>query len=77
MTQEQLQDALGMIDDDLIESVDKLRLERESSTMPDRIFHSFRKKIIQREIYPIVLAHTGPGTIAVAIRKKLLKGSTK
>lgn len=34
-------------------------------------------KIIQREIYPIVLAHTGPGTIAVAIRKKLLKGSTK
>ena len=50
MTQEQLQDALGMIDDDLIESVDKLRLERESSTMPDRIFHSFRKKIIQREI---------------------------
>ena len=50
MTQEQLQDALGMIDDDLIESVDKLRQERESSTMSDRIFHSFRKKIIQREI---------------------------
>ena len=50
MTHEQLQDALGMIDDDLIESVDKLRQERESSTMSDRIFHSFRKKIIQREI---------------------------
>lgn len=32
MTQEQLQDALGMIDDDLIESVDKLRQEREASS---------------------------------------------
>lgn len=30
MTQEQLQDVLGMIDDDLIESVDKLRQQRDS-----------------------------------------------
>lgn len=28
--------------------------------------------IIQRQIYPIVLAHTGPGTIAIGIRKKLI-----
>lgn len=56
MTQEQLQDALGMIDDDLIESVDKLRQERDSHAMSHQLsslqaFSSFRKKIIRREIF--------------------------
>ena len=31
--------------------------------------------VIKREIYPTVLAHTGPGTIAIGIRKKLFKES--
>lgn len=30
-------------------------------------------KVIQRQLYPIVLAHTGPGTVALGIRKKLVK----
>lgn len=32
-------------------------------------------KVIQRDIYPTVLAHTGPGTIAISVRKKLFKES--
>ena len=35
-----------------------------------------KSKVIQRDIYPVVLAHTGPGTIAVGIRKKLFKETT-
>lgn len=34
-----------------------------------------QSKVIQRDIYPTVLAHTGPGTIAVGVRKKLFKES--
>jgi len=66
MTQEQFQDALGMIDDDLVESVDKLRQQREfsgvavsphdphapmdSSNTSHNIYQVFRKKIQRREI---------------------------
>ena len=54
MTQEQLQDALGMINDDLIESVDKLRQQRDRSHAMDssnnNILQGFRKKIIRREV---------------------------
>lgn len=56
MTQEQIQDALGMIDDDLIESVDKLRQKRDSHSVLKEVdfsqqdFLFFRKKIIRREI---------------------------
>lgn len=32
-----------------------------------------KTSVTQRDIYPIVLAHTGPGTIAFGIRKKLFK----
>ena len=31
-----------------------------------------KQKVILRDLYPIVLAHTGPGTIAIGIRKKLI-----
>lgn len=55
MTQEQLQDALGMIDDDLIESVDNLRQKRDTHSISDQssslqTFSSFRKGIRRREI---------------------------
>ncbi len=55
MTQEQFQDALGMIDDDLIESVDKLRQERDFHSISEQpsslqVFSSFRKKILRREV---------------------------
>lgn len=49
MTQEQLQDALGMIDDDLIETVDNLRQQRDDSDSSNNLFHNFRKKIIRLE----------------------------
>lgn len=47
----------------------------------DKIFASTVKEVesitktevIQRDIYPVVLAHTGPGTVAIGIRKKLFK----
>lgn len=28
--------------------------------------------VVQRDMYPIVMAHTGPGSIALAVRKKLI-----
>ena len=28
--------------------------------------------VIQRELYPIVMAHTGPGSVAISVRKKLI-----
>jgi hypothetical protein len=49
VTQEQLQDALGMIDDDLIKSVDKLRQETAPENISNHIFQGFRKNIVRRE----------------------------
>lgn len=34
---------------------------------------NFGVEVIKRPLYPIVLAHTGPGSIAIAWRKKLIK----
>lgn len=53
MTQEHLQDALGMIDDDMIAAVDQKRLQRDltsDSLNNNVVFSSFRKKVMRREI---------------------------
>lgn len=46
----------------------------------EKVYHSLVKeiegrvgfKVIQRQLYPIVMAHTGPGSIAICVRKKLI-----
>ena len=41
------------------------------STIKD-IESKYNCKVIEDQLYPIVLAHTGPGSIAIAVRKKLI-----
>ena len=66
MTQENLQDALGYLDDDMIATVDELRHQRDlksdiaslshrssadnALSATDTFFSSFRKRIVRREM---------------------------